>query len=262
MHTERLPITYVTSVNGHNKADVFKTRLPGWEISQREPLFNEDAIHQNAPQNEYRPQRIAEQKAKDDMTMAHAISYIADSIVKDADLYVSGPERLLLYTDTVQLVHVSDTEVAILEKPEGDPQEWARNSPEAMIQSGKDVEIVNALTGVRTGKDGVSEPATVMLRVQFTAKSFTREDIIEYANHADNTIAQTSGGLSVANGARHLYDMNKPLVVSIADSMDDTPTEIMRFDTWDHLTGADLKPFICGAFEPAILRLAEKTKPS
>lgn len=259
MNTERLPITYVTSINGHNKADVFKTRLPNWKISQREPLFNEDDIHEHAPHNEHRPQRIAEQKAKDDTTLAHAISHIADTIVSDADLYTAGTEKMLLYTDTVQLVHVNASDSAILEKPVGDPLVWAASSPDAVIQSGKDVEIVNALTGIRTGKDGISEPKTVMLRVKFTAKPFTREDIISYANNPDNTISQTSGGLSVANGARNFYDMDKPLVVSIADSMDEEPVEIMRFDTWHHLTKEDLRPFICGAVEPAIERLVEKT---
>jgi len=62
----------------------------------------------------------------------------------------------------------------------------------------------------------------------------------------------------VANGARHLYDMDKPLVVSIADSMDEEPVEIMRFDTWHHLTKDELKSFICGAVEPAVEQLTKK----
>lgn len=256
---ERLPITFVTSANGHNKADVFKTRLSSWQITQREPFFNEHEIHDRAPHNEHRPQVIAEHKAKDDVTLASAMSLIADTIVADGALYTNGSEKMLLYTDTVQLVHVSDSEIAMLEKPDGNPIEWATNSPEAMIQSGKDVEIINALTGIRTGKDGIGEPKTVMLRVKFTARPFTREDIINYAKNPINTIAQTSGGLSVANGARYLYDMKKPLTVSIADTMDDTPIEIMRYDTWEHLTKDEMKSFICGAVEPAIVRLVEKT---
>lgn len=260
MNTERLPITFVTSADGHNKADVFKARLANWNITQREPFFNEHEIHDRAPHNEHRPQMIAEHKAKDDVVMAAAISRIADAIVEDGSLYTNGSEKLLLYTDTVQMVHTNDTDIVMLEKPVGDSIEWAKHSPEALIQSGKDVEIVNALTGIRTGKDGIGEPKTVMLRVRFTARPFTREDIIVYAQHPNNTISQTSGGLSVANGARYLYDMQKPLTVSIADTMDDKPVEIMRYDTWEHLTKDDLKSFICGAFEPAVIRLVEKTK--
>lgn len=256
---ERLPITFVTSSDGYNKAGAFQARLPSWQITQREPFFNEHEIHDRAPHNEHRPQVIAEHKAKDDVVMAAAISRIADAIVADGSLYTYGPDRLLLYTDTVQMVHVSPTEIAMLEKPVGDPVEWAKNSPEAMMQSGKDVEIVNALTGIRTGKDGIAEPKTVMLRVQFTARPFTREDIVAYAQNPTNTISQTSGGLSVANGARYLYDMQKPLVVSMSDTMDDMPVEVMRYDTWDHLTKDDLKSFICGAVEPAVARLVEKT---
>jgi len=256
--TEHLPITFVTSANGNNKADIFKTRLPAWQITYREPFFNEAAIHERAPQNEHRPQVIAEYKAKDDVMLAAAMSRIADAIVQDGTLYTNGAEQILLYTDTVQMVHVSDAKKIILEKPVGDPLLWATYSPEAMIQSGRDVEIVNALTGIRTGKDGIGEPKTVMLRVRYMAKPFTREDVIAYANNPDNTITHTSGGLSVANGARHLYDMDKPLVVSIADSMDEEPVEIMRFDTWHHLTKDELKSFICGAVEPAVEQLTKK----
>ena len=46
--------------------------------------------------------------------MAQAISGIAKAIVENGNLYTAGEEKLFLYTDTVQLVHVSDTEVAIL----------------------------------------------------------------------------------------------------------------------------------------------------
>lgn len=257
-----MPITFVTSKNGHNKAEVFQTRLPNWQITQREPFFNELAIHERAPHNEHRPQVIAEHKAKDDIAMAQALSHIADSIAANGEVYTNGREKMLLYTDTVQLVHLNTTDIAMLEKPVGDPLEWAMQSQEAMIQSGKDVEIVNALTGIRVGEHGVGEPKTIMLRVKFTARPFTRDEVIAYAHKPTNTISQTSGGLSVANGARHLYDQAKPLTVSIADTMDDTPVEIMRFDTWEHLTGADLKPFICGAVEPAITQLVEKTNTS
>lgn len=256
---ERLPIVFVTSADGHNKADVFKARLSAWQITQREPFFNEHEIHDRAPHNEHRPQVIAEHKAKDDLLLATAMSHIADQIVADGDVYTFGNEKMLLYTDTVQLVHLDETNIIMLEKPVGDPTEWATNSPEAIVQSGKDVEIVNALTGIKIGKNGISEPKTVMLRVQYTAKPFTREDIIAYAKTPTNSIAHTSGGLSLSNGARAFYDMTKPLVVSVADTMDDIPTEIMRFDTWEHLTKDDLKPFICGAVEPAIVRLVEKT---
>ena len=258
MNAERLPVTFVTSADGNNKADIFKSRLPGWQITQREPYYNEWLIHDRAPNTEHRPQVIAEHKAKDDVMVAEAMSRIADTVVEDGTLYTFGSEKMLLYTDTVQLVHIDGSHIAMLEKPVGNPVEWATYSQDATIQSGKDVEIVNALTGIRTGKDGVGEPKTVMLRVKFTARPFTRDEVIAYAKDPHNTIAQTSGGLSVANGARHLYDQTKPLVVSIADTMDDTPIEIMRFDTWEHLTKADLKPFIVGAFEPAIERLVEK----
>lgn len=257
---EKLPITFVTSSDGHNKAEVFQKWLPDWEIGHREPLFNEDKIHKTAPRDEHRPQVIAEHKAKDDIAMAQAISGIANAIVENADLYTDGDEKMLLYTDTVQLVHVSDTETAILEKPVGDPLEWATNSPEAMIQSGKDIEIINALTGIRAGKNGVSEPATVILHVKATMRPFTREDIVAYAKTPGNTIAQTSGGISMANGGRSFLDMDKPLIVSVADSMDDIPTEIIRYDTWHHVPNAALKPFICGAVEPAVERLVAKTK--
>lgn len=257
---DRIPITFVTSKDGHNKADVFQKWLPDWHIGHREPFFNENNIHEYAPVNEHRPQAIAEQKAHDDIAIAQAISTIARNLVEDADLYTDGDERLMLYTDTVQLVHVSDTEIAILEKPEGDPLSWAMNSPEAVIQSGKDIEIINALTGIRIGKAGVSEPQTVILHVKASMRPFTREDIINYAKTPGNTIAQTSGGISMANGGRSFLDMDKPLVVSVADSMSDTPEEIQRYETWHHLSNADLKPFICGAVEPAIARLVEKTK--
>lgn len=256
---EKIPITFVTSSDGHNKAEVFQKWLPDWQIGHREPLFNEDRIHETAPRDEHRPQAIAERKAKDDITMAQAISGIADAIVENGDLYTHGDEKLLLYTDTVQLVHVSDTEIAILEKPEGDPVTWATHSPEAMIQSGKDIEIINALTGIRTGKGGASEPATVILHVKATMRPFTREDIVNYAKSPGNTVAQTSGGISMANGGRAFLDMDKPLVIGVADSMDDEPVEIARYDTWHHLTNAELKPFICGAVEPAIERLVRKT---
>ncbi len=256
---ERLPITFVTSADGNNKADIFKKWLPNWQITRRDPFYSEHVIHDRAPHTEHRPQVIAEHKAKDDIALAQAISRIAQDIISDGDLYTFGGERLLLYTDTVQLVHLDDTHIAMLEKPIGDPLEWAKHSPEATIQSGKDVEIVNALTGIRIGKDGVGEPETVMLRVRYSARPFTRSDVVAYANNPNNTITHTSGGLSVSNGARHLYDTSKPLTVSIANTMDEKPMEIMRYDTWDHLTSSDMKPFICGAVEPAIQRLVEKT---
>ena len=91
-------------------------------------------------------------------------------------------------------------------------------------------------------------------------RPFTREDVISYANTPDNTIASTSGGLSMANGARAFLDRQKPLIIGVADSMGEEPREIVRYSTWEHLTNAELKPYICGAFEPAILRLVEKTK--
>lgn len=255
-----IPITFVTSADGHNKAEIFQKWLPHRNISHREPLFNELQIHEMAPNDEHRPQVIAERKAKDDITMAAAISGIANAIVENGDLYTMGNEKMLLYTDTVQLVHVSDTEIAILEKPEGDPVEWAMHSPEAIIQSGKDIEIINALTGVFTGKSGVSEPKTVILHVKATMRPFTRDDIVAYAKTPGNTVAQTSGGISMANGGRSFLDMNKPLVIGMADSMDEEPVEIVRYDTWHHLSNAELKPFICGAVEPALDKLVEKTR--
>jgi len=261
LRAERLPITFVTSSDGHNKAEVFQKWLPNWTIGHREPLFNELQIHESAPYNEHRPQVIAERKAKDDIAIAQAISGMANVIVEDGDLYTDGKDKLLLYTDTVQLVHINDTEIAVLEKPVGDPVEWAMHSPEAVIQSGKDIEIINALTGIRTGKDGVSEPVTVILHVRATMRPFTREDVVAYAKSPDNTVSATSGGLSMANGARSFLDMTKPLIIGVADSMDEEPVELVRYNTWDHVTNAELKPFICGAVEPAIARLVEKTKP-
>lgn len=255
---EHLPITFVTSKDGHNKADVFQKSLPNWTIGHREPLFNERQIHEAAPLNAHRPQVIAERKAKEDIAVAHAISGLAKVIVEDGDLYTMGEEKMLLYTDTVQLVHVNDTDVAILEKPVGDPLEWAMHSPEAVIQSGKDIEIINALTGIRVGKDGVSEPKTVILHVRARMKPFTRNDVITYAHNPNNTISQTSGGLSMSNGAGSFLDKDKPLIVGIADTMDDEPIEVARYTTWHHLTKEDLKPLICGAVEPAIVKLAEK----
>lgn len=259
MNTERLPITFVTSKDGHNKADVFQRSLPNWSIGHREPFFNELQIHESAPHDAHRPQVIAEQKARDDIAIAQTISSLAKTIVEDADLYTLGEEKMLLYTDTIQLVHVNDRDVAILEKPVGDPLMWAMHSPEAVIQSGKDIEIINALTGIRVGKSGVSEPKTVILHVRATMKPFTRQDVIIYAKDSINTISQTSGGLSMANGAGSFLDKNKPLIVGIADTMDDEPVEVMRYNTWHHLTKEDLKPLICGAVEPAITRLVEKT---
>lgn len=257
--SETLPITFVTSSDGNRKADIFQAWLPNHKITQREPLFNEDQIHEIAPHDEHRPQVIAERKAKDDIAMAQAISGIANVIVEDGDLYTKGNEKMLLYTDTVQLVHINDTDVAVLEKPKGPAVEWAMHSPEAMMQSGKDIEIVNAMTGIRTSRDGVSEPSTVVVRVRATMRPFTREEVIEYAKQPNNTVSETSGGLSIANGGRGFYDMTKPLVVSIADSMDDEPQELVRYTTWEHVTKAELKPFICGAVAPAIDRLLSKT---
>ena len=258
---ERLPITFVTSADGNNKADIFQKWLPNHTITRRNPLYNEDRIHDTAPHTEHRPQAIAERKAKDDSTLALAMSGLARVIVEDGDMYTYGNEKMLLYTDTVQLVHTTDTEIAMLEKPVGEPVEWAKNSPEAMMQSGKDVEIINAMTGIRTGKDGVSEPATVILHVRVSMRPFTRDEVVAFAEKSPQTVAATSGGLSIANGGRMFYDMTKPLVVSVAESMDDkNPRELARYDTWDHVTNAELKPLICGAVEPAIIRLLEKTR--
>lgn len=256
---ERTPITFVTSKDGHNKAEYFRKSLPNWIIRSREPLFNELQIHNEAPSDKHRPEVIAERKARDDVAMAQAISGLAKVIVEDGDIYTFGDEKMLLYTDTVQLVHVNENEVAILEKPVGDPLEWAMYSPDAIIQSGKDIEIINALSGVRVGKHGVSEPAKVILHVKATMKPFTRDDVIAYAKSPENTISHTSGGLSMINGSRSFLDMSKPLIVGIADTMDDEPVELMRYTTWHHLTKEDLKPLICGAVEPAITRLVEKT---
>lgn len=260
---ERLPITFVTSLDGNNKVDIFQKWLPNWTITQRNPLYNENRIHESAPHTEHRPQAIAERKAKDDSALAQAMSGLAKVIVEDGDMYTGGNEKMLLYTDTVQLVHVNDKDIAMLEKPVGDPVFWAKHSPEAMMQSGRDVEIINALTGIIAGKDGVSEPATVILHVRVSMRPFTRDEVIDFATKSPTTVAATSGGLSIANGGRAFYDMNKPLIVSVAESMDDkNPIELARYDTWEHITNAELKPFICGAVEPAIDRLVQKTNAS
>ncbi len=260
---ERPPITFVTSLDGNNKADIFHKWLPNWTITRRDPLYNEDRIHEDAPHTEHRPQIIAERKAKDDIALAQVMSGIAKAIVEDGDMYTFGSEKMLLYTDTVQLVHTNDTEIVLLEKPVGDPVEWAKHSSEAMMQSGKDVEIINALTGVRAGKDGVTEPVSVILHVRVSMRPFTRDEVVDFATKSPATVASTSGGLSIANGGRAFYDMKKPLIVSVAESMDDkNPIELVRYNRWEYITNAELKPFICGAVEPAIERLIEKTKAS
>jgi hypothetical protein len=254
---EKLPITFVTSSDGHNKAAVFQKTLADWSIGHREPLFNEDEIHKIAPRNERRPQVIAEHKAKDDIAVAQAMSGMANAIVENADLYTMGEEKMLLYTDTIQLVHVNENEIAILEKPVGDPVEWAMNSPEAIIQSGKDIEIVNALTGVRVGKQGVSEPVTVLLRVKATMRPFTREDIVNYAKTPGNTVSQTSGGISMANGGRSFLDTDKPLTVTYGYPDGDEHL-YKRYETWHDVPSSELKPYICGAVEPALVQLLQK----
>jgi len=92
-------------------------------------------------------------------------------------------------------------------------------------------------------------------------RPFTREELIDYANGSGKTIIPlTGGGISPSNGGRRFYDTTKPLTVSVQDSLDAEPEELLRYERWDHLPDEVLRPFTCGAVEPAVIRLVNKTK--
>ncbi len=260
MRQELPPITIVTH-NGSNKEAIFRTALPGISIDGRDPRFDEERIQRMAPHTERRPVYISEEKAREDAAWVSAACGTATAFTEDARVIPEGKDRIYLYADTVQFVHEPNGSLTILEKPHQEPVDWATNSPEAMAQSGKDVEIVNALTAIRCGGDGrVSDPKTVIVRVHAHMRPYTRADVIAYAKGSGNhTMPNDAGGISLANGGRHFYDTDKPLIVTVQDSIDANESELFRFDTWALVPDRVLRPFICGAIEPAVIRLVDKT---
>ncbi len=262
MNIERPDITIVTR-NGSNKDAIFQAALPGWHIDRKEPGFDETRIQRMAPHTEIRPVFIAEEKAREDAAWVSAICGTAEAYTAGARVIPDGKDRIYLYTDSVQFVHEDDGSLTILEKPHQDPDTWASQSAEAMAQSDKDVEIVNALTAVRCGKDGVSEPKTVILRVHAHMRPYTRDEVVAYAKGSGRkSVENDAGGISLANGGRHFYDTDRPLVVSVQDSIEGNESELFRFDSWALVPDRVLRPFICGAIEPAVVRLVQKTQVS
>lgn len=258
---ERPSITIVTKNGGYQKDRIYQSALPGWEINRKDPGFQEWKIKETAPRDESRPVYIAEGKAMADAAWVAAIAGISEEMIEEAKKIQSEHGHIYLYTDSVQFVHQPDGTVTLHEKPKGDPVVWASTAPEAMDQSGKTVEIVSALTAVHADKTGVSEPKTVMVRAKATMREFTREELVEYAKGSGNKIIpDTGGGISLANGGRQFYDTSKPLTIFVQDSLTSEPVEMLRYETWAHVPDVALRPFICGAFEPAIIRLVEKTK--
>lgn len=261
MNTERPTITIVTKNGGYQKDRIYKAALPEWEIDRKDPEFSEWRIKQKAPHTEERPVYIAEGKAREDAAWVAAVCGLSEAVISQAQKIKSERGHMYLYTDSVQFVHQPDGGLTIHEKPQGDPVIWASTAPEAMDQSGKTVEIVSALTAVRCDKHGVSEPQTVIVRAKATMLPFTRNELIEYAKGSGNkTIPDTGGGISLANGGRQFFDTNKPLTISVQDGVGEPQQELLRYETWAHIPDTALRPFICGAFEPAVVRLAEKTK--
>jgi|GEM_PF-703831 predicted house-cleaning NTP pyrophosphatase (Maf/HAM1 superfamily) len=261
MNTERPTITIVTKNGGYQKDRIYQSALPEWEITRKEPSFSEWRIKQDAPHTEARPVYIAEGKAREDAAWVSAVCGLSDVMVSEAQKIKSDRGHMYLYTDSVQFVHQPDGSISIHEKPQGDPVVWAATAPEAMDQSGKTIEIVSALTAIRCDKSGISEPQTVMVRAQASMRPFTREELVEYAKGSGNKIIpDTGGGISLANGGRQFFDTSKPLIISVQDGLGQEPKELLRYETWAHIPDAALRPFICGAFEPAVIRLAEKTR--
>lgn len=262
MNTQERPsITIVTKDGMYSKDRTFRSAMPDWSISQKRPLFDESQIQLTAPNDESRPVYIAEGKARMDASWVSAICGISESMIEEATRVKSENGHVYLYADTVQFVHEPDGSLTIHEKPAGDPVVWAQTSPDAISQSGKTIEIVSALTGIYCDKNGVSEPKTVIVRVESTMRPFTREELVEYAKGSGNkTIPETAGGISLANGGRQFHDTSKPLIVSVQDSLDSTPKELLRYETWAHIPDGALRPFICGAFEPAVIQLVNKAK--
>jgi predicted house-cleaning NTP pyrophosphatase (Maf/HAM1 superfamily) len=258
---ERPSITMVTKEGKYSKDRTFKRALPDWSIEQKTPLFDETQIQLTAPRDESRPVYIAEGKAKMDASWVSAVCGLSDAMISEAQKIKSENGHIYLYADTVQFVHEPDGSLTIHEKPAGDPVVWAETSPDAIAQSGKTIEIVSALTAIRCDKNGASEPKTVIVRAQATMRPFTREELVEYAKGSGNkTIPETAGGISLANGGRHFHDTGKPLIISVQDGLDSEPKEMLRYETWAHVPDDALRPFICGAFEPAVLRLVDKTQ--
>lgn len=260
MRTEMVPITVVTQ--SANKENIFRDSFADWRIDGKEPTFDEASIQLRAPHDERRPVFISEQKAKEDAAWVSAICGTAAALTGEAQQIPDGKDHIYLYTDTVQFVHEPNGSIMILEKPHmEDPVVWAQTSVEAMAQSGKDIEIVNSLTAIRCSKDGVSEPKTVIVRAHAHMKPYTREDIINYAKGTgQHTMLKDAGGISLANGGRHFYDTASPLIVTVQDAIDAKELELFRFDTWELVPDRVLRPFICGAIEPAVLRVVDKTQ--
>lgn len=262
MRAELPPITIVTS--SRNKTDIFRDALPGWKVDQKNPSFDEDRIQRSAPHTELRPVFISEEKAREDAAWVSAICGTAVALTEQARIISDGKDHVYLYSDTVQFVHEDDGSVRILEKPiHQDPVVWAMTSDEAIAQSGKDIEIVNAMTAIRCGKDGITDPKTVIVRAHARMRPYTRTEVIEYAKGNGNyTILKDAGGISLANGGKHFYDTDSPLIITVQDSIDGKESELFRFDTWGLVPDKVLRPFICGAVEPAVVRLVNKTQPS
>lgn len=245
---------------GSNKERIFRDALPDWHIHRRDPSFNEPNLEAIAPRDESRTVFIAEAKAREDAAMVAALCGTVNLLTEGAEVTHSEKGELYIYNDTEQHVHLPDGSLVVLDKPEGDPVEWAMHSPDAMIQSGNNVEIITALSGMLCNDGRVSEPKSVIVRVAATMRDFTREELVEYAKGSGSkTIPDTAGGISMANGGRSFYDTGKPLTVSVQDSLESEPVELLHFNTWAHVPDAALKPFICGAFEPALTRLVEKS---
>lgn len=262
MKNKELPsITIVTRNGGYQKDRSFQSALPEWHVTRREPTFDEDQIHLTAPHDESRPVYISEQKAREDAAWVAALCGSAEEIVTEAKQIQTREGKMYLYTDSMQFVFEPDGTTSRYEKPIGDPVMWALSSPDALAQSGKSIEIVSSLTAVRCDANGVSEPQTVLVRVRATMRPYTRQELVEYAKGSGkNVIPDTAGGISLSNGGRHFYDTSKPLIISTQDGLGATTTEMLRFETWDNIPDDVLRPFTCGAFEPAVIRLAQKTR--
>ena len=261
MNTERPVITIVTR-EGSNKDKIFRDALPGWHIHRKDPSFYEAPIESAAPKGQERTVFISREKARTDMELVGALIGSADMLAGEADIRHIGKGELFLYNDTEQFIHDQDGNLTIHDKPEGDPVEWAKHSPDAMAQSGKTIEIVTALTGILKTEEGIGEPQTVIVRVEASMRPFTRDELVKYAEteNGRRVITETAGGISLANGGRSFYDTTKPLTVSVQEGLDAEPQELLHYSTWTHVPDAALKPFICGAFEPAVVRLVEKTR--
>lgn len=254
---EQIHLTLVTS-SIQNKERPYRQALKGWNFNHKLPWYDEVEIHQRAPDDETRPMFVAKEKARQDAILVAAMCGWIDLIQHGAKKIAQETKDVYLYTDSVQgIMGKAKTH----EKPTMDALTWAKTSPEAIAQSGRQVEIVIGLSTIQCTDGRVSDPQVVCVRVQATMKPFTRDDIIAYAQSAEGarTIEETAGGISLANGGRHFYDETKPLTVTLEDE-DGTHKEILyRFDQWANVPNETLKPFISGAFEPAVIRVVEKT---